>query len=74
VGDPQHVASDAFDPAHPVIERKIKVVFQDGVVFVGTTTGYHPGRPGFFIVPADGGSNIERCYIVSAETKEVDFL
>ncbi len=27
--------------------RKIKVVFKDGEVLAGTTTGYQPGRPAF---------------------------
>ena len=46
----------------------------DGEVLVGTTTGYQPGRPGFFLVPADGDANIERCYVVTAATKDVGFL
>jgi hypothetical protein len=54
--------------------RKIKVVFTDGEVIVGTTQGYQPGRPGFFMVPADAEANIERCYVVSASTTEVTLL
>jgi len=50
------------------------VVFKDGEVLMGTTTGYQPGRSGFFIVPADSGSNNERCYIVTAATKEVSII
>jgi len=41
---------------------------------VGATTGYQPGRPGFFLVPADAESNIERCYVVAAATQEIKFL
>jgi hypothetical protein len=74
-GDPQHVKKNEFDLAHPPIGgRKIKVVFKDGEVLVGTTTGYQAGRPGFFIVPADAGSNNERCYVVTAATKEISFV
>ncbi|MGD8923199.1 MAG: hypothetical protein PVH24_08105 [Candidatus Zixiibacteriota bacterium] len=73
-GDPKHVESNEFDPAHPPAGRKIRVVFKDGEVLVGTTTGYQPGRPGFFLVPADAGSNVDRCYIVTAATQEVKFI
>ena len=73
-GDPEHVESNEFSPDHPPAGRKIKVVFQDGETLIGTTTGYQPGRSGFFIVPADSASNIERCYVISAATEEVSFL
>lgn len=73
-GNPNRPKSNEFDPARPPIGRKIKVVFRDGEVLVGTTTGYQPGRPGFFLVPADNGSNNERCYIVTVATKEINFI
>jgi len=73
-GDPQHVEKQAFDPARPPAGRRIRVAFTDGEVLVGTTTGYQPGRPGFFFVPADAESNIERCYVVAAATQEVSFF
>lgn len=38
-GDPQHVTRNEFDPGHPPAGRKIKVVFKDGEVLAGTTTG-----------------------------------
>lgn len=73
-GNREHVEKNAFDASRPAPGRKIKVVFTDGEVLVGTTTGYQKGRPGFFLVPADAGSNIERCYVVTAATKEISFL
>jgi len=73
-GDPQHVKRNEFDPSHPLPGRRIRVVFKDGEVLVGTTTGYQPGRPGFFLVPADASSNNERCYVVAASTREISFL
>jgi hypothetical protein len=33
-----------------------------------------PGRPGFFMVPADSAANIERCYVVAASTSGVTLL
>lgn len=73
-GDSQHVNSNEFDPSRPPAGRKIRVEFKDGETLVGTTSGYQPGRPGFFVVPADSGSNTERCYIITAATKAVSFV
>lgn len=73
-GDPQRVDRNEFDPSRPLPGRRIRVVFKDGEIVVGTTTGYQPGRPGFFIEPADAESNNERCYVVTAATQEVGFF
>lgn len=63
----------AQDFEKPPVGRKIKVTFKDGEILVGTTQAYQAGRPGFFVVPADPGNN-ERCFVVSAATKEVSLL
>lgn len=73
-GKPQHVEKKEFVPGQPAPGRKIKVTFKDGESLVGTTTGYQPGRPGFFLVPADGDSNTERCFVISAATRNVSFI
>ena len=73
-GNPQHSERNEFDASHPQVGRRISVTFKDGEVLVGTTHGYQRGRPGFFMVPADAASNIERCYIVSAATRRVTFV
>lgn len=73
-GNPGYVERKEFDPQRPPAGRKLRVVFNDGEVLVGTTTGYQPGRPGFFLEPADPASNNERCYIVTAATSEVGFV
>jgi hypothetical protein len=70
-GHPEHEEANAFDPAKPAMGRKLRVVFKDGETLVGTTQGYQPGRPGFFLSPADAGSNNERCYVVTAATREI---
>ena len=70
-GDPGHRPKNEYDTSKPVIGKKIKVVFSDGEVIVGTTQGYQPGRPGFFVVPADPASNAERVYVLSAATRDV---
>jgi len=48
-GNPTHVKTNEFNLSQPVAGRKIKVVFKDGEVLAGTTTGYQPGRPGFLL-------------------------
>ncbi len=73
-GDPKHKESGEFDPTKPAAGRKIRVVFKDGETIVGITQGYQPGRPGFFVIPADPKSNNERCFVVTLATREVSFL
>lgn len=73
-GDPTYRERKTFDPAHPPAGRQIRVEFLDGEVLVGTTTGYQRSRPGFFVVPADPDTNNERCYVVTAATRDVAFL
>lgn len=73
-GEPGYAERKQFDPARPPVGRQIKVEFMDGEVLVGTTQGYQPGRPGFFLEPADPGSNNERCYVFSGAAKEIGFL
>lgn len=73
-GDPAHRDRKEFEPGQAAPGRKIRVVFEDSEVLVGTTQGYQPGRSGFFVVPADPASNIERCFVISAATRDVQLL
>ncbi len=73
-GHSEHKRVQEFDPAHHEPGRRIRVVFKDGEVMIGTTQGYQPGRPGFFVTPADSGGNNERCFVVTSATKEVAFI
>ncbi len=73
-GDHHHEDQKEFDPAQRPMGRKIRVRFKDGEEIVGTTQGYRPERPGFFVVPADAESNNERCYVISAATDKVEFI
>ena len=73
-GNPQYDDRKIFEPGHPVIGRKIRVLFKDGETMVGTTQGYQTGRPGFFLVPVDPKSNNKRCYIVCNSTVEIGFF
>jgi len=54
--------------------RKIEVAFRDGEVLVGTTLGYDPNRPGFFLFPADPMSNNIRVFAVTTAVQEVRYI
>jgi len=73
-GHPDHHKLNDFEAGRLVPGRKVIVTFKDGEVLAGTTQGYQPGRPGFFVVPVDGDSNNERCFVVTASAKEVKLL
>lgn len=73
-GTPGRPRRQEFDPAKPLMGRKIRVVFKDGELLVGTTHGYQPGRSGFFVVPADPDSNNTRCFVIAAATETISLL
>ena len=73
-GRPSHKTRNEFAQDRAIPGRKIQVVFKDGETLVGTTQGYQPGRPGFFMVPADPDANTERCYVVAASTRSITLL
>jgi len=74
-GNPQpRTRRQNFDPEKSFVGRKIKVVFKDQEILVGTTQGYDPGRPGFFVVPADAKGNNERVFVVTGATQKVSFI
>jgi len=73
-GDSNRVDRNEFDPSRPPAGRPIKVLFKDGEILVGTTTGYQPGRRGFFLEPADVTSNVERCYVIAAAAQAISFI
>jgi hypothetical protein len=60
-----------FTSPLPPGAHRVQASFHDGEVLVGTTTAYHPGLPGFFLIPADCDSNNELCYVFATATREV---
>jgi hypothetical protein len=74
VGNRERAEVGEFPAEKPVFGRKIKVIFRDGETLVGTTQGYDPSRPGFFVSPADTDSNNDRCFVVTSATKQVSFI
>jgi hypothetical protein len=73
-GDSSRDKTAASTAPRPALGRKIKVVFKDGEVLVGTTAGYQPGRTGFFIEPEDAGTNEERCFVITQAAEEITLL
>lgn len=71
-GNPSYSEKKEF-PKH-VVGRKMEVTFPDGEVMVGTTMGFDPQRPGFFITPADYQSNNLRAFVPTSSVKKYRFL
>jgi hypothetical protein len=63
-GNPQYVKKGSIEGVKPK-GRVVEVSFKDGEILVGTTMGYDPKRPGFFVFPIDTEGNNIRAYIVS---------
>ena len=51
--------------------KKIRVRFKDGETLFGYTTAYSPGRPAFFLFPADAASNNERIFVLEHATEQI---
>jgi hypothetical protein len=58
----------------PASGRRVEVTFSDNEVVRGTTLSYRPDGNGFFVVPADGRSNNQRIFVVSAALRHVRFV
>jgi len=54
--------------------RLMEVICKDGEVIVGSTTGYDPKRPGFFLFPIDPSANNMRIYVVAGSVRTVRFV
>jgi hypothetical protein len=65
---------DAYQLAEEIHGRKLEVTFSDGEKLVGTTEAYNPKRLGFFMFPADPGSNNSRIFVVNANVRAVKQL
>jgi hypothetical protein len=74
VGDFQYNERKEYIQGDKPSGRKIEVTFKDGEVLVGTTLGYDPNRPGFFLFPADFKSNNIRVFAVTTAVKKVRYL
>ncbi len=74
VGDAQYNERKGYIQGDKPSGRKIEITFKDGEVLVGTTLGYDPARPGFFLFPADPKSNNIRVFAVTTAVRKVRYL
>jgi hypothetical protein len=58
-------------PSETAQGKKLAVRFKDGELLCGYSLSYSPEREGFFMFPADPGSNNLRVYVVTSSTVEV---
>jgi len=70
-GNPAH--HERKDLERAGMGKRIQVKFKDGEELIGYTSGYSPGRAGFFVFPADPDSNNEKVFVVTAGTQNVSF-
>jgi hypothetical protein len=61
-------------PGEKATGRLLEVTFRDGEKLVGTTSGYDPKRPGFFLFPIDTEANNIKAYVVAAAVQSASFL
>ena len=73
-GNPKHVERKKLAPGERPQGRLMEVTCKDGEVIVGTTTGYDPKRPGFFLFPIDPSANNARVFVVSSAVRTARFL
>lgn len=71
-GDRTRIDSTEFTGTHH--GRKVEVTFEDGEVLRGTTIAYRNDGSGFFVQPADAGSNNMRVFVAPGATLGVRFL
>lgn len=69
-GDPARHDATKFPPG-AATGPHVEVRFRDGELMVGTVEGSATDSPGFFLVPADPGSNNLRVYVLAAATRSV---
>jgi hypothetical protein len=70
-GNPQYNEQKQFAEGGRPSGRKVEVTFADGEVLVGSTMGYDPQRPGFFLFPADPATNNLRVFVISVAASKV---
>ncbi len=73
-GNPMYRERKDFLEGDHLPGRKVRVVFKDGEVMVGSTVGYERQRPAFFMIPADPQSNNRSIFVVVAATTSIRFL
>ena len=73
-GNKKHVERKKLAMGDRPQGRMMEVTCKDGEVIVGTTSGYEPKRPGFFLFPIDSSANNARVYVVASAVRTARFL
>ncbi len=73
-GNAKHVDRKKLASGERPQGRLMEVTCKDGEVIVGTTTGYDPKRPGFFVFPVDPLANNMRVFLVTSAVRTTRFL
>jgi hypothetical protein len=63
---------DAYDDEIAGGGRKVLVEFADGEIIEGYTLTFSAGKHGFFMTPADLGSNNTRIFVLKSATTNVE--
>jgi len=71
-GDPTRIETKVF--SEPSRGRRMEVTFRDNEIMVGSTLSYRGEGNGFFLQPADPGSNNLRVFVTPAGMQQVRFL
>lgn len=73
-GNAKHVERKQLAPGDRLHGRLMEVTCKDGEVMVGTTIGYDPKRPGFFLFPIDPSTNNARVFMVTSSVRTARLL
>jgi hypothetical protein len=71
IGNPARQDEQKFPRGAASLGTPVEVRFRDGEVILGTADSPIDDPQGFFLIPADPGSNNLRVYVVAAGTKAV---
>ena len=74
LGDLNFQERKEFFEGAKIIGKVLEVTFKDGELIVGSSLGYDPERPGFFISPADPKGNNLGIFVVSQAVRKVRYL
>jgi len=70
-GNPEYRERRKYTVDDSPFGRRVEITFCDGEVQVGATMGYSLERLGFFITPADPGSNNRKIFAISTAVDNV---
>jgi hypothetical protein len=73
-GDPNYKEQKKFPDGAKPSGRVVEATFKDGERIIGSTLGYDPRRPGFFIFPGDLNWNNLKIFVVSQAVRWVRYI